>query len=177
MTTRKTILAIIGSASKNSSNRKLIDKAAQLLTSEADVSIFEDLATLPHFQPEQSIENTPQSIQNFRATVQNADAIIICTPEYIFSIPSGLKNALEWCVATTIFSEKPLGIITASANGQKGHEELQLIMKTLGANLTEATTLLIRGVKGKIDEAGNSIDPATESALNNFIAHFLQLVK
>ena len=176
MTTKKNILAIIGSASKNSSNRKLIDRIAQLTAEEADITIFEDLPTLPHFQPEQSIENTPQIIQNFRTTIENADGIIICTPEYIFSIPSGLKNALEWCVATTIFSEKPLGIITASANGQKGHEELQLIMKTLGTKFTAATTLLIQGVKGKVDDAGN-VNPVTESALKDFTAHFQQLLQ
>ena len=69
---------------------------------------------------------------------------MICTPEYIFSLPSGLKNAIEWCVATTVFSEKPIGVITASADGQKGHEELQMIIKTVMARFTTETTLLIQ---------------------------------
>ncbi|WP_262886208.1 NADPH-dependent FMN reductase [Sphingobacterium sp. 18053] len=36
----------------------------------------------------------------------------MCLPEYIFSIPSGLKNSIEWCISTTVFSDKPVGIIT-----------------------------------------------------------------
>ena len=65
-----------------------------------------------------------------RKDIERADGVIICTPEYIFSIPSGLKNVIEWCVATTIFTDKPTGLITASANGLQGHEELKLIMRT-----------------------------------------------
>lgn len=74
---------------------------------------------------------------------------MISTPEYIFSIPSGLKNAIEWCVSTNVFSDKPLGLITASANGLKGHEVLQMIMRTLETRFNENTLLLIQGIKGK----------------------------
>src|SRR5690606_18112041 len=104
---------------------------------------------LPHFDPERAIDNTPETILNFRQSIENADGLLICTPEYVFSIPSGLKNAIEWCVATNVFSGKPTGLITASANGESGHAELQLIMKTVMADFTSETTLLINGIKGK----------------------------
>lgn len=176
MTTKKNIFAIIGSASKNSSNLKLVSRIRKLTEEDFDMIIFEGLSGLPPFNPERSIENTPQSILDFRAAVLNADGIIICTPEYIFSIPSGLKNAIEWCVSTTVFAQKPIGLITASANGQKGHEELQLIMKTVETIFTEATTLLIQGIKGKIDGDGNILDRGTDKDLMNFIRHYKELV-
>ncbi len=87
--------------------------------------------------------------------------MIICTPEYIFSIPSGLKNAIEWCISTTIFSDKSIGLITVSASGEKGHKELQLIMKTAMSKFTDETTLLIPGIKGKFDEQNNLTDEET----------------
>ena len=173
---KKNIFAIIGSASQNSANLKLVKRIFELTREDFDMVIFEGLAELPHFRTEQSIENTPQVVLDFRNAVLRADGIIICTPEYVFSIPSGLKNAIEWCVSTTVFSQKPLGIITASANGLKGHEELQLIMKTVETNFTEATTLLIQGIKVKIDEDGNISDTRTNAALANFIEHFKALV-
>jgi chromate reductase len=71
-------------------------------------------------------------------------------------------------VATTFFSGKPLGIITASTSGLKGHEELKLIMHTLMANFTPETTLLIQGVKGKIDTQGAIIDIQTKESLQRF---------
>jgi NAD(P)H-dependent FMN reductase len=94
----------------------------------------------------------------------------------VFSIPGGLKNAIEWCVATTVFSNKPTGLITASADGRKGHEELQLLMKTLGCRFSEETTLLISGVKGKISESGVISDDKTYQHLVQFMHAFAQLI-
>lgn len=177
MSNQKKIFIIVGSASKNSANEKLAAITFRLLSDEFEVAIFPDLKTLPHFDPELSIENTPQKIVEFRETIENADGIIICTPEYVFSIPSGLKNAIEWCVATTVFCDKPLGIITASASGEKGHEELKLIMKTVQANFSEETTLLIQGIKGKIRESGEIKDDKAKDDLQNFIVAFKHLIK
>lgn len=176
MHTKKTVFAIIGSASKNSSNLKLVQKIAALAADELNIEIFESLSMLPHFNPELSIENTPQAIIDFRNAVQQADGIIICTPEYVFSIPSGLKNAIEWCVSTTVFSKKPAGLITASASGVKGHEELKLIMRTLEAIFNDDTTLLINGIKGKIDNDGNIKDGQTNNALQIFTESFIKHV-
>jgi chromate reductase len=94
----------------------------------------------------------------------------------VFSIPSGLKNAIEWCVATTVLSGKPLGIITASTSGLKGHEELKLILHTLMANFTAETTLLIHGVKGKIDAHGAIVDIQTRENLQRFTKALFTLI-
>ena len=176
MIERKNIFVVIGSASKNSSNEKLIDNFINITKDDFDVEVFNDLKTLPHFDPELSTENPPQEIIKFREIIEKADGVLICTPEYIFSLPSGLKSAIEWCVATTVFSEKPIGIITASADGQKGHEELQMIMKTVMARFTTETTLLIRGVKGKINAQGQITDSKTKEDLIKFIGAFKKLV-
>lgn len=170
------MFVINGSASGNSSNKKLIDNIAGLTKDFFDLVVFTDLKLLPHFDPELSASETPKEILDFRKSIEEADGIIICTPEYVFSIPSGLKNAIEWCVSTTVFSGKALGILTASAQGEKGHEELQLIMKTVMAKFTPETLLLIQGVKGKVDESGKIIDPATKEDLARFIAAFKNLV-
>lgn len=176
MHTKKNILAITGSAGKNTANLALIKKIAQLLQEDFSVTIIESLSGLPHFDPELSVNNTPGVITAFRQSVQEADGIIICTPEYIFSIPSGLKNAFEWCVSTTVFSKKPVGLITASASGEKGHEELKLIMRTIETIFNDDTTLLIKGIRGRIDDNGNIKDEATNKALASFIEAFKKLV-
>lgn len=172
----KKIFAINGSASSNSSNQKLIDNFAILTKDFFSVTVFNDLKTLPHFDPELSDADTPKVIIDFRKSIETADGILICTPEYVFSIPSGLKNAIEWCVSTTVFSDKPLGIITASAGGQKGHEELQLIMKTVMTKFTADTTLLVQGIKGKINKQGNITDSRLTDDLLKFIDAFKKLV-
>ncbi len=176
-TEMKKIFVINGSASANSSNRKIIDYFADLTKGIFDVVIFNDLKTLPHFDPELSVVNTPKAILDLRNSIQNADGILICTPEYVFSIPSGLKNAIEWCISTNIFSDKPAGLITASANGEKGHEELQLIMKTVMTSFIPETTLLIQGVKGKFGTHGHPIDSKTKDDLIKFTDAFKRLTE
>ncbi|ULQ55824.1 NAD(P)H-dependent oxidoreductase [Flavihumibacter rivuli] len=176
MTGTKQILAIIGSASSNSSNERLIDFIQNETSGIFQLTVFNALKTLPHFDPERSVANSPAEIEAIRASIAKADGVIICTPEYIFSVPSGLKNLLEWCVATTIFNEKPVGIITASAHGQKGHEELKRIMQTLMARFTEQTTLLIPGIKGKVGRDGKLSDQSTIEALRQFIEAFRSIV-
>lgn len=138
------------------------------------VEIINDLSELPHFKTVLSSYNTPQKIISLRNKIETCDGIIICTPEYVFSIPSRLKNLIEWCVSTTVFSNKPSGLITAAANGTKAHTELMLIMKTIQANFTPDTTLLIQGVKGKI--LNNQPDNNTNKSLENFISSFYKLV-
>lgn len=149
----KKIVVIIGSATKNSSNWKLIQHAIK--TSSIDFEIYDDLSIFPHFDTQLTDHNTPVEILKIREDIKGSAGVLFSTPEYIFSIPSRLKNLLEWCVSTTIFSEKPVAVITASAQGEKAHEELLLILRTLGAATESDHQLLIKGIKGKFDENGN----------------------
>lgn len=166
------IFAITGSTRKNSSNYKILKHISETIKSEFEVEIFEDLDQLPHFNPDLDTENAPAGITSFRNKIAQADGIIICTPEYVFSLPGSLKNALEWCVSTTIFSKKRTGLITASASGEMGHEQLILIMKTLEAQFEDENLLLIQGVRGKINQEGEITNKETLVALDQFITNF-----
>ena len=173
----KKIFAIIGSTRTHSSNEQLVKKLAQFTAEKWSVTIFGGLGRLPHFSPDLDNERPPFEVVEFRQQITEADGVIICTPEYIFSLPGSLKNAIEWCVSTTIFSRKPVGLITASASGEKAQEELKLIMKTIEAEFTEETTLLIKGIKGKFDEEGNLTDEKAKTALIAFIRSFEKLLE
>lgn len=177
MSDKKKILAISGSTRKNSSNYKILKFISEHINSEFEVEIFEDLENIPHFNPDLDNDNPPEAVTIFRNKVENANAIIICTPEYVFSLPGSLKNALEWCVSNTVFSNKNVGLITASASGEKGHEQLALIMKTIQAQFTDKTQLLIQGIRGKLDADGNIIDEKTLNNLLIFIADFEKKIK
>ncbi|MDQ6469103.1 NADPH-dependent FMN reductase [Flavobacterium sp. LHD-80] len=166
------IFAINGSTRKNASNFKILKHISENLKSQFEVEIFEKLDRLPHFNPDLDQEKAPESVIHFRNKVAQADGILICTPEYVFSLPGTLKNALEWCVSTTVFSGKKSGLITASASGEMAHDQLLLIMKTVEAKFDNTSTLLIQGVRGKIDNEGKITNLDTEKALANFITNF-----
>ena len=166
------IFAITGSTRKDSSNFKILKYISENIKNNFEVEIFEDLHEIPHFNPDLDNENPPLAVTSFKNKISKADGVIICTPEYVFSLPGSLKNALEWCVSATIFSKKKVGLITASASGEMGHEQLILIMKTLEAQFEDENLLLIQGVRGKINEEGKIINHDTFVALHQFIDNF-----
>ncbi len=150
----------------------VINVISELAKDTLNISIYEDLTTLPYFNQDLSIENTPQSVLNFRDAIAKADGVLICTPEYVFSLPGILKNAIEWTVSTTVFTDKPTALITASSSGHKAHESLILVMNTLGIKTNDEMCLLISGVKSKINSQGEVIDKALISKLENLIINF-----
>lgn len=154
----KTIFAIVGSANAHSSNHHIVNYLQQHVNATTHFTTFDRLKELPHFDPEESQSHPPIEIIALRQVINDADLILISSPEYIFSVPSGLKNLLEWCVATTVFTDKPVSIITAAAQGETAHGELQRIMQGLGAQIDEKRNLLIPGVKGKLDATGEIWD-------------------
>ncbi len=169
MATKKKILAIIGSTRAQSSNLFLVKELIKASAGVFDVMIYERISSLPHFNPDLDNESPPQEVAAFRKQIFEADGIVICTPEYVFSLPGSLKNAIEWCVSTTVFSKKPAGLITASASGEKGHEELQLVMKTVESVFTEDTTWLIKGIKSKFNSAGELVNEDVREQMHAFI--------
>lgn len=176
MSDKKQIFAISGSTRPGSSNQKLLQIIAGLLPAEYEVLFFEGIDTLPHFRPDLS-DTPPDSVKMFRNKIAAAAGVLICTPEYVFSLPGSLKNALEWMVSTMVFSEKPVGLVTASASGSMGHEELKLVMKTIQAHFNDETQLLISGIKGKFDAHGNLEHAETLAKLRHFAAAFDSLLK
>lgn len=174
MTDKKNILGICGSASQNSANLFILKTIASLTGHHFE--IMENLHELPSFRTELTDSNTPEVIVTMRKKIADADGVIICTPEYILSIPGSLKMIFEWCVSTTVFLNKPSGLITASANGHRGHQELQIIMQTLQADFCDKTSLLIPGVKGLINERREIQDKDLLYNLEKFIKSFEELI-
>ncbi|SEH28014.1 NADPH-dependent FMN reductase [Chryseobacterium culicis] len=171
---RKKIVVIIGSASENSGNLRLMEQVTEGM-SNTDFEFHNDLSALPHFDPALTEGNTPDEVIRLRKAIENSSGVIFSTPEYIFSIPGRLKNMLEWCVSTTVFSEKPAAVITASASGEKCHEELLLILKTLGAAVDDQHQTLIKGIKGKFDSNG-VLESNTFAKVSELVTDFITSV-
>jgi chromate reductase, NAD(P)H dehydrogenase (quinone) len=155
----KKIFAIVGSTRRNSSNEAILKLIQRLYHSKADIEIYTELETLPHFNPDVENEAVLPSVENFRNKIQVADGILICTPEYVFSLPGALKTALEWTVSTTVFSDKPCAFIVASGLGEKTFESLGLIMNTiLQYQMKDESKLLLQGARGKVNAKGEIED-------------------
>jgi len=110
-----TILGFAGSLRKGSYNKALLRAAQELLPDGALLEIF-DLDGIPPFN--QDLEGqTPAIVGKFKARIRTADAILIATPEYNYSIPGVLKNAIDWAsrpYGDNSFEGKPVALMSAS---------------------------------------------------------------
>lgn len=152
----KKVLAISGSTRTDSSNWKILEYIAREFEGQLDFEISDALTQLPHFDPNiKDPKDYPQSVLKFFQTIRRADGILICTPEYVFSPPAILKNALEWTVVETLLSHKPTALIVASGLGEKTFLSLDLILKTLlQEEIPNSCKLLIQGARGKLNKEG-----------------------
>lgn len=167
------VLAISGGISPTSYNKKILKHLQDSFSEECEFKIYDEIVKFPFFISGISDEETPKIIKDFLNEINNADGILICSPEYVFSIPGVLKNALEWAVSSVVFTDKPVTLITAASVGEKAHESLLLVLKTIGAKLSDETNLLISGVKGKVTMDGKISDTQTKQSIQKLMNLFL----
>jgi chromate reductase, NAD(P)H dehydrogenase (quinone) len=161
------ILAIPGSLRATSSSNVLLKKIVTMFPSTTEIRVSTLVGQLPHFDDPQV---APPIVHNFRNEVARADAVLICTPEYAFGIPGALKNALDWCVGSGEFVNKPVAVVTASSSGAKGHAALLLVLTAISAVTNDRTTLLISAIRSKLDSTGNIADQKTAHDITMLIS-------
>jgi NAD(P)H-dependent FMN reductase len=173
----KKIVAICGSTKEKSLNLSLIHAIADLTIADFSLTVFRDLAGIPHFNPDLDNDTPPQQVVNFRKQLRDADGILICTPEYAMGVPGSLKNAIDWTVSSCEFSHKPVALITASTQGYKGHQALLETLKIIESNISEDTQLLISFVKSKVSTDNTIKDPETLSGILKLLDAFKGLLQ
>lgn len=132
------ILAISGSASEKSSNSELLETVREQFSDEYEIEVFDQIKNFQLFRPEDLEKSIPMLIQEFKRKILNADALIICTPEYTHNIPAVLKNALEWITASGELAEKKVLPITFTPHEPRGEYAMQSLLnslKTMNANI------------------------------------------
>ena len=170
------ILAISGSLSKRSSNAQVLQYISQLFDQDIQFILSDSIRELPHFNPELDTDPVPVAVEKFRQQLKNADAILICTPEYAYGVPGALKNALDWTVSSGEFVNKPLALITASLSGEKAQAALLQTFTALSADITPERTLLLSFIRSKLDELGRFKNKVDEDAVRKVIVSLKESV-
>ncbi|MFL5953700.1 MAG: NADPH-dependent FMN reductase [Gaiellaceae bacterium] len=138
------ILAISGSLRADSNNSALLRALREEAPEGVDVDIWQGLKTIPPYDQDDDVEPGLEAVEAFRELVRDSDAVFFATPEYNSSIPGVLKNALDWGsrpVATNVFRNKPVAVISSSAGAFGGvwaGAELRKVLGAMGARVTEA---------------------------------------
>ncbi len=114
------LLLIPGSLRQRSTNLAVLRTAQRDVQAEVRAELYEELATLPHFNPDDEASGLPTAVARLRAAVHRADALLFSTPEYAGAMPGALKNLLEWLIGDAqprSLADKPVGWINASPRG------------------------------------------------------------
>jgi chromate reductase len=137
------VLGISGSLRRDSLNTALLRAAAERLPGGAELVEYEGLRDVPPYDEDLENEGTPAAVEELRAAVREADAVLVATPEYNHSIPGQLKNALDWVsrpAGKSALDGKPAAVIGASS-GMFGavwaQAELRKVLAAMGGRVVE----------------------------------------
>jgi len=166
------LLGVAGSLRKASLNRALLEAIGEELPATASLEVFEDLGELPNFDPDGDDE--PAAVVAFKQAVAAADGLIIATPEYNYSIPGVLKNAIDWASrppASSPLRGKPLGIVSAASGisgGMRAQYHLRQILVFTDSPAMLQPEVIIPRAHERFDGQGRLTDDSTRALLARF---------
>ncbi len=175
------ILGFAGSLRKGSYNKMLLRAAAELAPEEVELELFE-LDGIPLFN--QDLENDPtEKLKELKMKVKAADGILIATPEYNYSVPGVLKNALDAAsrpYGTNPFEGKPVAIMGASigmlgtARAQYHLRQTLVFFNAFPLNRPE---IMVPFAEGKFDETGKLTDEMARDKVKELIVELVKWIK
>lgn len=155
------LLGISGSLRKEATNRKLVREAARLF----DPAEFDEAdLNLPLYDADlEDRDGIPATVQDLVKQINDADAVIVSTPEYNKSLPGVLKNALDWISRAkgTPLRDKPLAIMSAAdgrAGGARAQFALRLCLVAFRPNLLSGPEMMLGNSGAAFDEDGRLTD-------------------
>ena len=173
------ILGFAGSLRKESYNKALLETAAELMPKNAEFMTF-DIEGIPPFS--QDIETRPpEKVVDFKNRIKASDAILIATPEYNYSIPGVLKNAIDWASrppTDNVFNNKPVAIMGAST-GMLGTARAQYHLRQcfvfLNVHTVNRPEVMVNYAREKFDTDGKLTDEKTRKSIAGLIESLIAL--
>jgi chromate reductase len=167
------ILGFAGSLRKQSYNRAILAAALEMVPDDASLEIF-DLEGTPPFNQDLELQ-PPDKVKEFKAKIRAADAILIATPEYNYSIPGVLKNAIDWAsrpYGDSAFDGKPVAVMGASV-GMLGTARAQYHLRQsfvfLNMYPLNQPEVMVPFVQEKIDQNGKVTDEKTKKKIGELL--------
>lgn len=176
MPTRIRVLGFSGSLRQASYNTGLLRAASELLPASMTLDTF-DLAPIPLYNADVQAQGFPESVQQFRDQIMAADALLIASPEYNYSVSGVLKNAIDWASrpgpdGALPLHAKPLAIMGASTGafgtvrGQLHLRQIAVYTNMLPVNKPE---VLVMHAKQKFNDQGRLVDEQTRGFVRDLL--------
>ncbi|WP_433236878.1 NADPH-dependent FMN reductase [Streptosporangium sp. CA-135522] len=162
------ILLICGSLRAGSVNEATLKTAMDLAPEGVTMSYYTGLDALPHFNPDHDHDPPHPAVADLRTRIDEADALLICTPEYAGDLPGSFKNLLDWTVGGVETSGKPaawINVSTASTGARPTHDSLRRVLGYTDARIVEEACAHLPLPRHLIGTDGLVGDPAFRADL------------
>ncbi len=168
-----TILGIAGSLRQKSYNRSALRAATQLVPQGMTIDVF-DIEGLPGFNEDHE-QKPPEKVVDLKRRIRAADAILLVTPEYNYSVPGVLKNAIDWAsrpYGDNAWSGKPVAIMGATigsigtARAQYHLRQMFVFLNMFPINQPE---VMISDAPSRFDDQGNLTDEKSKEFIGKLL--------
>jgi len=175
------VLGISGSLRKGSYNAMAL-RAAQKLAPQGITVEIADISTIPMYNDDVRVAGEPAEVAALKAKIRAADAVLLVTPEYNFSIPGVLKNTLDWMSRPPEppFDGKVVGIMGASpgpVGTARVQYDLRKVLVFMNAFTVNKPEVFISSCASKFDAQGNLTDEATGKFIGDLLVAMQSLKK
>ena len=173
------VLALSGSLRKGSLNTALLRAASEIAPAGVTVELY-DLAPIPMYNDDVRIAGYPPEVQDFRAKIAAADALLFASPEYNYSVSGVLKNAIDWAsrAPNMPFDGKTGAVLGASAGAlgtARSQRDLRWIMSGLNVYMVNLPHVYVGGAAQKFDAAGKLTDQGTADFIKQLLENLRDL--
>ena len=170
------ILGICGSLRKASLNMAALRACSELLPQGMTLQIT-SLADLPMYNQDVFDAGMPEPVKRLRGEIAAADGLLIASPEYNFSVPAPLKNAIDWGsrAPNQVFHDKPIAIFSVTpgpVGGARVQYDLRRILGQLWGHVLPRPEVFIGNAAGKFDAQGRLADETSRKFLTELLAGF-----
>jgi chromate reductase len=175
------ILGIAGSLRKGSFNRAALRAAQGLVPAGATLEAH-DLPDLPGFDQDKE-KTPPAAVTELKAKIRAADAVLLVTPEYNYSVPGVFKNAIDWAsrpYGDSAWKGKPVAIMGASAGvlgTARAQYHLRQTLVFLDMPAVNQPEVMIGAAATKFDQAGNLTDETAKKLIGQLLTNLCDLAK
>jgi chromate reductase len=167
------VLGISGSLRKGSFNTALLRAAVELAPRDVRIETA-DISAFPLYNEDVRAVGFPAAVTGMRDRIERADAVLFVTPEYNYSIPGVLKNAIDWASRppNQPFAGKPLGLMGASGGAggtMRAQYHLRQVAVFLDMHPINKPEVFVRNAQTVFDEGGKLVDEPTRNGVRQYL--------
>src|SRR3954447_16364640 len=150
------LLLVSGSTRHGSTNGAALRTARALTGAGVEAVVYEDLAALPPFNPDDDHDPLPEPVVALRREIATADAVVFCTPEYAGTLPGTFKNLLDWTVGgAEMYGRRAAWInVAAPGRGEGADATLRTVLGYVGAAVLESSAIRVPVARDAVGASG-----------------------